>query len=199
MVPPPRTWLYALLGTNSGTPSNTHSMVPATTIGSISVPDAGARVVLSAEITTPGGSGRGGYPRAEVGVGTPARDRGMGGTRVDSARYSCGCARSRRSRRRLRSAATLGREGLPLGELRRLAGLLQPVLAPFLLPRVAAEHALLLEGGAELRVDADQRARDAVAKRSCLPADTPALDAGDDVEVLLLLNKAERRRDDHAV
>ena len=61
---------------------------------------------------------------------------------------------------------------LTLRELRPLAGLLEPRLATLLGARVAGEHAAALELAAQLGIDLDKRAGDAVADGVGLP-DTP--------------------------
>src|ERR671937_3171869 len=63
------------------------------------------------------------------------------------------------------------RSALALGELRRLAGLLQPVLAPLLLPGVPGEEPFLLELRTEGGVVLDERSGDAVPERPGLARD----------------------------
>ena len=64
---------------------------------------------------------------------------------------------------------------LALRVLGRLAGLLQAVLAPLLLTRVAHEVALGLQLRTELGIDVDQRAGDAQTDRAGLAAMPPPL------------------------
>src|SRR5207247_10608362 len=88
---------------------------------------------------------------------------------------------------------------LALGVLRRLPGLLQPVLAALLLPSVASQHAFSLERGAGVRIDLEERPGDAMAKRPGLAADPTPVEAGDHVELLLLADRRAPLGHDHAV
>src|SRR5207253_2766187 len=74
---------------------------------------------------------------------------------------------------------------LPLGVLRRLAGLLQPVLLALLDPGVPGQEAGLLQRRAVLRIHQGQRPGHAEAQRARLPGDAAAGDPGHDVELVL--------------
>src|SRR5205085_11278723 len=78
-------------------------------------------------------------------------------------------------------------------------GLLQTVLAPFLLPRVPREESFRLERRAERRIDLDERASDPVPQRAGLAADAAAVQPGDHVEFFLAPDETERALHDHAV
>ena len=80
------------------------------------------------------------------------------------------------------------RRRLALRVLRRLAGLLQAVLAAFLLAGVAPEVPLGLELRAELGVELHQRPRDAEAHGPGLAGDAAAADRRDDVVVALAID-----------
>src|SRR5262249_53932707 len=81
---------------------------------------------------------------------------------------------------------------LPLGVLRRLAGLLQTVLLALLDPGVAGQEASPLKYRAVLRVDQDQRPGDAQPQRPRLAGDAAAGDPGDDVELVFRAQRDER-------
>ena len=68
-----------------------------------------------------------------------------------------------------------------LGVLRGLAGLLEAVLLALLLARVAREEAGLLELGAQLGVELDERPGDAEAQGAGLARDAAAVERGVDV------------------
>src|SRR6516164_6182345 len=74
---------------------------------------------------------------------------------------------------------------LALGVLRRLPGLLQPVLLALLDPGVTGQETSPLQGGAVLRVHQGERARDPQPQRSCLAGHPAAGDAGDHIELPL--------------
>ena len=103
----------------------------------------------------------------------PRRDRGPRPARRSARRPG-------REHRRFRSAGTWPAR-LSLGVLRRLAGLLEAVLLAFLLPRVAGEEAGLLEVGAQLGVELDERTGDAVAQGAGLARGPAAVERGVDV------------------
>src|SRR6266550_1521930 len=79
-----------------------------------------------------------------------------------------------------------------LGELRLLAGLLQPGLATLLHPSVTGQHAPALELGAERGIDVAESLGDAVADRSGLAGDPTAMHADADVYVALVAALHER-------
>src|SRR5205085_12403271 len=81
---------------------------------------------------------------------------------------------------------------LPLGVLRRLPGLLQPVLLPLLDPGVPGQEARLLQRRAVLRVDQGERPGHTEAQRPRLPGDAAAGDPGHDVELALRAERHER-------
>src|SRR5690606_10648887 len=83
-----------------------------------------------------------------------------------------------------------------LGVLRRLAGLLQAVLAALLRPRVTGEEADLLQRRPVLAVDLGERAGDAQPQRAGLAAHTAAVQPGDDVERALGAERDQRLVDD---
>src|SRR5580704_7867536 len=85
---------------------------------------------------------------------------------------------------------------LPLGVLRRLAGLLQAVLLPLLDPGVPGQEAGLLQRRAVLRVHQGQRPGHAEAQRARLPGDAAAGDPGDHVELVLPAQGHERLVDE---
>ena len=60
-------------------------------------------------------------------------------------------------------------ESLPFGELGSFSGLLQPVLAPLLHPRIPRQQTGLLQGSPEFIVHLKQRPGDAMTNRACLP------------------------------
>ena len=98
--------------------------------------------------------------------------------------------------RRRQARSVRSRTGLALGELRRLARLVQAGLLALDLARVAREVALALERHAKLGVGLDERPGDAVAHRAGLAADAAAVHA--DPEVVRAvgaggLERAERR------
>src|SRR3954452_7044687 len=105
-------------------------------------------------------------------------------------RYGTRPAQGRRSARRWRGRGPRrSRKGeprtrlglLPLGVLRRLAGLLQAVLLALLHPGVAGEEAGLLQRRPRLGVTVDERTRDAESHRTRLTGDAAALDAHEHV------------------
>src|SRR5215216_2261637 len=84
---------------------------------------------------------------------------------------------------------------LALGELRPLAGLLQPGLLALLHARVAREEAAALELGPQVRVGLDQRAGDAVAQRARLSGHAAAVHRGHDVHAVVVADGLERLAD----
>src|SRR6267378_1698258 len=85
---------------------------------------------------------------------------------------------------------------LPLGVLRRLAGLLQAVLLALLDPGVPGQEAGLLQRRAVFRVHQGQRPGHAEAQRARLPGDAAAGDPGHDVELVLRAQGHERLVDE---
>src|SRR6201996_6982221 len=85
---------------------------------------------------------------------------------------------------------------LPLGVLRRLAGLLQAVLLALLDPGVPGQEACLLQRRAVLRVDQGKRPGHAEAQRARLPGDAAAGDPGHHVELVLPAQGHERLVDE---
>ena len=83
--------------------------------------------------------------------------------------------------------------------LRSLAGLLEAVLLGLLLTGVAREEAGLLEGGAQLGVELDERPGDAEAQGTGLAGGATAEDRGVDVVGLGELGGAQRLGEDHLV
>src|SRR5262245_50887083 len=83
--------------------------------------------------------------------------------------------------------------------LRRLAGLLQAVLAALLLPRVAHEQPGLLEGRTQLVVEGHERARDAETQRAGLAAHAAAVERRVDVVHVGRLGEAQRLGGDDLV
>src|SRR5262249_17797117 len=83
---------------------------------------------------------------------------------------------------------------LPLRVLRRLARLLEAVLAAFLLARVAREQPRLLERGPQLVVEPHERPGDAEAQRAGLAADPTTGDRRVDVVDVGGLSDAQRLR-----
>src|SRR4051794_14981491 len=81
---------------------------------------------------------------------------------------------------------------LALGELRPLAGLLEPRLLALLLARVARQVAAALQLGAQRRLGLDERAGDAVAQRPGLRRHAAAVDARDDVHAREVSGRVER-------
>src|SRR6476620_10667442 len=88
---------------------------------------------------------------------------------------------------------------LALRVLRRLTGLLQPVLAPLLLARVTREETGLLERRAGFGVERDERARDSEPDRSGLTADPTTAERRIDVVDLFGLRDAQRLLGDDLV
>src|SRR5688572_8156309 len=87
--------------------------------------------------------------------------------------------------------------GLALRELEAGAGALLSVLLALFHARIAREEAGLLEALAKLGVVNLERARDAVANRTGLPARAAAVHRDDDVELVDRLRQRERLLDDH--
>src|SRR6478736_106459 len=106
---------------------------------------------------------------------TAADHQTPGRARAPARRFVRPEDRFRRSRvlRRCRTSAR-SKSDLTLRVLRRLARLLEAVLATFLLTRVAREEAGLLEYAPLLGVERDQCARDAEADGAGLAADPAA-------------------------
>ena len=88
---------------------------------------------------------------------------------------------------------------LPLGVLRRLAGLLEAVLAALLLARVAREQPGLLQRGPRVGVERDQRTGDAEPDRAGLAADAAAVERRVDVVDLFGLREPQRLLGDDLV
>src|SRR5581483_4685880 len=86
-----------------------------------------------------------------------------------------------------------------LAELRRLARLVQAGLLALDLAGVARQVALALEQYAEVRVDLDEGARDAVPHCARLPRRAAAVDAHAEVVLAVERRRLERRHDHHAV
>src|SRR5436190_21053739 len=130
-------------------------------------------------------------------------------TRDSSPAHAAAAAPSSRARSTVRStpatprtpsvpnnARTGGRSALR--ELRPLAGLLETRLLALDLAVVAGQEALALQLGAQVLVDADQRARDPVAERAGLPRDAAAVDARADVVGRIGAGDLQRRGRDRA-
>ena len=79
-----------------------------------------------------------------------------------------------------------------LAELRSAAGSLQAVLLTFLHTRIAGQEAGLLQGGAQLGVELQQGAGQAVADSASLAGTATADDVDDNVELALVLSQNER-------
>src|SRR6266568_4577231 len=92
----------------------------------------------------------------------------------------------------LRVLDRLAARHLPLGVLRRLPGLLEPVLLPLLDPGVPGQEAGLLQRRAVLRVHQGQRPGHAEAQRARLPGDAATGDPGHHVELALRAERHER-------
>src|SRR5690606_22751175 len=97
---------------------------------------------------------------------------------------------------RTRAPATGDTSASALGELRRLASLLEAVLLALLLPRIAGEEAGHLEVVALLGRNVGERAGDRHTQCTSLPGDAATLDRGDHVVALGGLGDAERLADD---
>src|SRR5580658_3125700 len=135
-------------------------------------------------------------PTTNVGAGSTraaARPRASASSAVSS---SLATPRTPSVPKRAGGIAVLG---LPLGVLRRLAGLLQAVLLRLLLAGVAGEQAGPLERAPQLGVDGDQAAGDAQAQRTRLPGDPAAVDGGVDVVGLRGVGHPKRLGRHHAV
>src|SRR4051794_30254731 len=91
------------------------------------------------------------------------------------------------------------KRGLALRVLRRLARLLQAVLAPFLLTCVAREQARLLERCAGVAIERNERASDAERRGAGLAGDPTADDRRIDVVDLFGLGEPQWLLCDHAV
>src|SRR5260370_28615624 len=95
--------------------------------------------------------------------------------------------------RRVTVGAEAPRAGaLALRVLGRLAGLLEAVLAPFLLARVAHEQSGLLELWTHLVVERDEGAGDPESAGAGLAADAAAVDGGVDVVHVVGLGQSQR-------
>src|SRR5215207_1273420 len=140
-------------------------------------------------------------------VSRPIRTRAPSGSRPPSARPIASASSGVRSRlatprtpsvpnnrRDGGTGAWPGEAGLPLRELRALAGALEAGLLALLDAGVPGEEALLLELGAQRLVGDRQRAGDAVAQGACLAGDAAAVQDRRDVEPAL----GARRRERHA-
>src|SRR5215208_2514930 len=79
-----------------------------------------------------------------------------------------------------------------LAELRLLAGLLKPRLAPLLDPGVAGQHPTPLELRAERRIDVAERPSDAVSDRRRLSRDAASVHPDADVDAALIAGLRER-------
>src|SRR5918997_1737960 len=99
----------------------------------------------------------------------------------------------RRGRRPCRRAGATS--ALALGELRPLAGLLEPGLLALLDARIAREEAAALELRAQVRVRVDECARDAVAQGAGLGGHAAAVELGHDVHAVLVAHGLERLAD----
>src|SRR3954471_24510014 len=86
--------------------------------------------------------------------------------------------------------------GSALRVLGRLAGLLQAVLLPLLGPRVTGEEAGLLQRRAVVGLEPDERAGDREAQGPGLAGDAAAVQGGDDVVLVGLLQGDERLLDE---
>src|SRR5947207_7735869 len=82
--------------------------------------------------------------------------------------------------------------GSALRVLRRLAGLLQPVLLALLHPRVAGQKACLLQRRTVLGVQVDQSTGDGQPQRTGLTGDPPTAQRRDDVVLPVPLKCDER-------
>src|SRR6185437_13557584 len=85
--------------------------------------------------------------------------------------------------------------GLTLGVLGRLTSLLQPVLLALLHPGVPGQEAGLLQRRTVVGLDADQRAGDGQPQRTGLAGDAAAGQAGNDVVLVVLVQRDERLAD----
>src|SRR5262249_15602770 len=85
--------------------------------------------------------------------------------------------------------------GLALRELRRLASLVQAGLLPLDDASVSGQEALALERHAQVRIDLDERAGDAVPDGAGLSARPAAVDA--DAEVVLTFEPGDAERGEH--
>ena len=83
-----------------------------------------------------------------------------------------------------------------LGELRRASCRFEAVFFPFFHTRVTGEEPGLLENGAELRVELEERSGQAVADCASLSGNAAAGDGADDVELALRLGECEGLADD---
>src|SRR4051812_36734727 len=95
-----------------------------------------------------------------------------------------------------RSTPTLA---LPLGVLRRLAGLLEAVLATLLLARVACEQAGLLQHRPGVGIERDERAGDSEPDRTRLAAHAATVEGRVDVVDLFGLREPQRLLGDDLV
>src|SRR5689334_19954618 len=89
------------------------------------------------------------------------------------------------------------KRALPLRVLELRAGARLPVLLALLHPRIAGEQAGPLEGLAQLVVELQERARDAVADRACLSGGPAAAHVHDGVELAHRVGQLERLGDHH--
>src|ERR687898_727218 len=84
---------------------------------------------------------------------------------------------------------------LALAELETLARAGQPVLLPFLDPRVAGQESVLLQRLAQVAVGQHERAGDPEPHRTCLASHAATGHSGDDIELVGVLGDDERGLD----
>src|SRR3954454_17471392 len=145
-------------------------------------------------------------PRAASSISPDSRVSRMTSTRGARA---CACSTAARPRSSARSAvssspATPRTPSVPnsrrakasaLGELRPLAGLLEPGLLALLDAGVAREEPAALELAAQVGVGLQQRTTDPVAQRAGLGGDAAAVHPRDDVHARLVADRLQRLAD----
>ena len=84
-----------------------------------------------------------------------------------------------------------------LAELRSATGGFEAVFLSFLHSRVAGQEACGLEGGAELGVDAEKCACNAMTDGACLAGDAAAFDGADQIDLAQQIGSSQRLTDNH--
>src|SRR5918912_3769156 len=88
--------------------------------------------------------------------------------------------------------------GLPFRELEALARALLSVLLAFFDARVARDEPRMLQGRAQVGVEFDERARDAVADRAGLACWPASIHVDENVKLVRRLGQLQRLADNHA-
>ena len=87
---------------------------------------------------------------------------------------------------------------LPLRKLEPFPSALLSVLFAFLDTRIARHQTCMLERGAKVGIELEQRSRDAVSDRSCLARRTTASDIDDEVKLVRGFSQLQGLTNDHS-